>query len=59
MLLGEANQLRSRQPKAQTALAKHLPRLHRRYAGWTNEKLCRRAQRIGRDTGTLVALQPV
>lgn len=48
--------LRSRQQRRHTTIAEHMPSSHRRYAGWTHEKLCSDAHRIGRDTGTLVEL---
>jgi transposase len=37
-----------------TTLAEHMPSAHRRYAGWTHERLLREAATIGRDTATLV-----
>jgi transposase len=37
-----------------TTLADHMPSAHRRYAGWTHERLLREAATIGRDTATLV-----
>jgi transposase len=48
--------LRSRQERRHTTIAEHMPSSHRRYAGWTHEKLCSDAHRVGRDTGTLVEL---
>ena len=46
--------LRSRQQRRHTTIAEHMPSAHRRYAGWTHEKLCSDGHRIGADTGTLI-----
>lgn len=48
--------MRSRQERRHTTIAEHMPSSHRRYAGWTHEKLCSDAHRVGHDTGTLVEL---
>lgn len=48
--------LRSRQQRRHTTIPEHMPSSHRRHAGWTHEKLCGDAHRIGPDTGTLVEL---
>ena len=48
--------LRSRQQRRHTTIPEHMPSSHRRYAGWTHERLCSDAHRIGRDTGTLIEL---
>src|SRR6266851_890462 len=37
-----------------TTVTEHMPSAHRRYAGWTHERIQREAAAIGNDTATLV-----
>jgi transposase len=46
--------LRSFQQRRHTTVPEHMPSAHRRYAGWTHERLQREAHDIGPETGLLV-----
>jgi transposase len=46
--------LHSRQARGHTTIDKHMPSAHRRYAGWTHERLREDAAAIGPDTACLV-----
>jgi transposase len=49
-----AAHLRSYTPRRHTTVAEHMPSSHRRYAGWTHERLRRAAADIGPETARLV-----
>jgi transposase len=49
-----AAHLRSFQQRRHTTVPEHMPSAHRRYAGWTHERLQREAHDIGPGTGLLV-----
>jgi transposase len=46
--------LRSRQTRRHTTIDEHMPSAHRRYAGWTHERLREDAAAVGPDTACLV-----
>ena len=46
--------LRSRQARRHTTIDEHMPSAHRRYAGWTHERLREDAAAVGPDTACLV-----
>jgi transposase len=49
-----ATHLRAYAPRRHTTVAEHMPSAHRRYAGWTQERLRRDAADIGPDTALLI-----
>ena len=49
-----AAHLRAYAPRRHTTVAEHMPSAHRRYAGWTQERLRRDAADIGPDTALLI-----
>jgi len=51
LVASHARSLRAHRP---TTLAEHMPSSHRRYRGWTHERILRDAAAIGNDTAALV-----
>ena len=49
-----ASHLRSRQQRRHTTIREHMPSAHRRYAGWTHERLQQDAENIGPHTACLI-----
>lgn len=49
-----ASHLRSRQQRRHTTIREHMPSAHRRYAGWTHERLQQDAESIGPHTACLI-----
>jgi len=49
-----ASHLRSRQQRRHTTIREHMPSAHRRYAGWTHERLQTEAETIGPHTACLI-----
>jgi transposase len=49
-----AAHLRAYAPRRHTTVAEHMPSAHRRYAGWTQERLRRDADDIGPETALLI-----
>ena len=49
-----ASHLRSRQQRRHTTTREHMPSAHRRYAGWTHERLQQDAETVGPHTACLI-----
>ncbi len=48
--------LRGPSNRRHTTIPEHMPSSHRRYAGWTHERICRQASATGPNTAALIQL---